>query len=285
MRTIVPARQSIPVMFIVGSTIGLAGCGTTTKSTLLRSELTASPPIGPVHLPTTKDGVSFQGNFSLQANQYTSRPMGTPDLNRELPDPNRPIEIKTNYDSSKIDGAVHLTQDKWVLSGEGSIFLSKHFRLFLGLDGSSSNGFWAGAGFNGGNEWSFEVDAAMGTLIASRKEDWRIETTSGGAVSKTRDTSLNKKDSMTFSRFDFTFAKRSGGPIIGYQALNMPITKAPNGDEYSRWLHTATVGYSKEIGFGKLAAFLQATNTGASWSPSARVQYTLELGGETSDGN
>jgi len=259
-----------------GFAFGLSGCADTTKSTLLRSDLTISPPIGPVRLPTTKDGVSFQGNLSLQANQYTSRPLGAPDLNQTFLQPK-------SLDSSRIDGAIHLTQDQYVVSGEGSVFMGRSFRLFLGLDASTTQSFWAGAGFNAGKEWSFEVDAAMGNLIAKRREEWRIEKGVSGLTTSTRDTLIVRKDSSTFTRFDFIFAKRGGGPVFGYQALDLPITKAPNGDNYSRWLHTFTAGYTKPIGIGTLAGFLQATNTGESWSPSARIQYTFDLGGETSD--
>lgn len=266
----------------IGLLVCFTGCGDMTKSTLLRSDLTGTPPIGPVHLPTSKDGVSFQGNVSIHGNQYTDRPLGAPDLNKRLPNLNEPIVITTSLDSSKIDGAVHLTQDQWVVSGEGSVFLSRNFRLFLGLDGSTSHSFWAGAGFNLGGEWSFEVDGSIGSSITTRQELWRIETSTGGMNSQTRDTSFVSSDSATFSRIDFIFAKRSGGPVLAYQMLNLPITKAPNGDEYSRMLHTFTAGYSKSIGFGKLAAFLQTTNTGDSWSPSARVQYTFDLGGDES---
>jgi hypothetical protein len=272
-----------PLLAALVATGFLLGCNQTTQSTLLRSDLVATPAVGPVHLPARNDGLSFQGNLSMQGNMQTKRELGAPEFDPGF------LEIGSAEDSSRIAGPIRLTQDRLVLSGEGSVFLGKHVRLFMGLDGITSNSLWGGIGFStGGTDWNLEVDASMGSMRSSRSELWRRDihndcsssTASSNCVeSSTKDTSIVRSDTNGFWKADIIIASSNGGPLAAYQALKLPVTRAPNNDRYTEFLHTFTAGYFIPTDLGTLAGFVQATYMGKSWAPSLRLQYTCDLGG------
>lgn len=260
----------------------LSGCANTSKSVLLYSNQNVTPPVGPVHLPAVHDGVSFQGNLSVQGNYFQDRNLATPELDKGFAD--------NSYDSSVIAGPIRMRQDQVVVSGEGSVFMSRNFRLFLGMDINSTYALWYGMGFSAGNVWRFEVDGSMGSLTSKRDEKWRLETekscySSGGSTScignkAAIDTMINSRDTADFWKLNFTFTRAKGGALIGYQLMNFPTIHSPNGKDFSLNLHTFTLGYHKPTPLGTFAAFVQATNLGQSWSPSAKVQYSFNLGGD-----
>lgn len=272
---------SLSVLPALALPLFLQGCATSTKSTLLSSRQEVSLPIGPVHLPARYDGISFQGEASLQVNPYLQRSMAKPEEDNGLLSSN-------GWDSAGISGPLSLHQERVVFSGEGSVFLSRNFRLFVGMDATQSQSLWFGAGFSAGEKWRMEFDASMGSLYSDRQEVWRIQTSeycySTGSVHcvdsrRVVDSFYRREDTASFWKLNFTFAKAKGGPVVAYQLMDFPATRSPSGTEFSLKLHTFTIGYFKPTSLGTFAAFAQATNLGKSWSPSARIQYNFELGG------
>lgn len=260
----------------------LSGCASTSNSVLLYSNQKVTPPLGPVHLPAAHDGVSFQGNLSVQGNYFKNRELATPELDEGL--------FNNSYDTSKIAGPIRIQQDDLVVSGEGSVFLSRNFRLFLGMDANSTFAYWYGMGFSAGDKWRFEVDGSMGSLYSRRDERWLIETseycysstnyTSCLDNKKATDTLIHSTDTADFWKLNFTFTRPKGGALIGYQLMSFPTIHSPNGKDFSLNLHTFTLGYQKPTPLGTFGAFAQLTNLGRSWSPSAKIQYSFNLGGD-----
>lgn len=275
-------RIRIPASLALAASVLLSGCANTTKSVLLYSNQNATPPLGPVHLPAVHDGVSFQGNISVQGNAYQDRELATPELDKGFAD--------NSYDSSVIAGPIRMKQEQIVVSAEGSVFMSRNFRLFLGIDANSTYALWYGMGVSAGKTWRFEVDGSMGSLVSKRNEKWRLETerycyssNDGTTCAGNRivvDTLIDSRDTADFWKLNFTFTKAKGGPLIAYQLMNFPTIHSPNGKDFSLNLHTFTLGYHKPTDLGTFAAFVQATNLGKSWSPSAKVQYSFNLGGD-----
>lgn len=273
----------LPVSLALFASILFSGCANSSKSVLLYSNQNVTPPVGPVHLPAVHDGLSFQGNISVQGNYFQDRDLATPKLDEKL-------VIENNYDTSAIAGPIRMKQDQIVVSGEGSVFMSRNFRLFLGLDANSTYAMWYGMGFSAGETWRFEVDGSMGSLVSKRSEKWRLETekycyssNDGTTCAGNRvvvDTLINGRDTADFWKLNFTFTRKKGGALIAYQLMNFPTIHSPNGKDFSLNLHTFTLGYHKPTPVGTFGAFVQATNLGKSWSPSARVQYSFNLGGE-----
>lgn len=254
----------------------LGGCADTTRATLLRSELSATPPLGTVRLPARHDGISFQGSASLGLAATTTANLGI------VKESNALTLASPTKDSSFIGSGVQLRQDQVVLSGEASVFFSRFSRLFLGA--SQGNAYWVGAGGAAGKEWMAEGDISIGRIETRRREVWNLETTdytsSSYGTTKVRDTLVARSDTSMFWRFDLSFARRKGGPVIAYQFLRMTATTSPTDVEYASSIHTTTVGWFEPLKAGTLAAFASLTSLGESWSPMARIQYTLDLGGK-----
>lgn len=275
-------RILLPTALVLTTSVLLSGCANSSKNVLLYSNQKVTPPVGPVHLPAVHDGVSFQGNISLQGNAYQDRDLATPELDKGLTQNNV-------YDSAMIAGPIRMKQEQIVVSAEGSVFMSRNFRLFLGVDANSSYAFWYGMGFSAGETWRLEVDGSLGSVVSKRNEKWRLETegtcySSGGSTScignkSAIDTVIDSRDTGDLWKLNFTFTRQKGGPLIAYQLMNFPTIHSPNGKDFSLYLHTFTFGYHKPTPFGTFAAFVQATNLGQSWSPSAKVQYSFNLGG------
>ncbi|MEN9353151.1 MAG: hypothetical protein RL318_476 [Fibrobacterota bacterium] len=253
----------------------LVGCGSTTKASLMESRLEGTPPMGTVRLPAQKKGVSFQMAGSLQINGKSKVAVGMPDQSED-------IELTPSWsgsDSSRVAGGITLLQDQVVVSGEASVFLSPYIRVLVGADHNTSR--WAGLGFCVGDPWTVEMGISGGATIVRRDEVWQIETKEFGSDKQVRDTSIVRTDTSGFGRFDITVTNRKGGILVGYQMLSFPITTAPNnGDEYDRQFHTITLGWQQPVGWGAAGAFVHGTWTGKAWSPGARFQYTLDLGGD-----
>lgn len=254
----------------------LGGCADITRATLLRSELSATPPLGTVRLPARHDGISFQGSASLGLAATTTADLGAVEKSNTL--------LSSSLDSSFIGSGVQMRQDQVVFSGEASIFLSRFSRLCLGT--SQGNAFWVGAGGAAGKEWMAEGDISIGRIDTRRREVWRLETTdltsgSTSLGSKTvHDTLIVRRDTSMFWRLDLSFARRKGGPVIAYQYLRMPATTSPTDVEYTASIHTTTVGWFEPTRAGTVSAFASLTSLGKTWSPMARLQYTMDLGGK-----
>lgn len=254
----------------------LAGCADTTRATLLRSELSATPPIGTVRLPARHDGISFQGSASLGLAATTTANLGAVEKSNTV--------LSSSLDSSVIGSGIQMRQDQVVVSGEASIFLSRFSRLLIGT--SQGTAFWVGTGGAAGKEWMAEGDISIGQMRTRRREVWNLETTDYTSANYgstlVRDTLVARSDTTMFWRLDLNFARRKGGPVIAYQFLRMPVTTSPTttGIEYTSSIHTTTVGWFEPLKGGTVSAFASLTSLGKTWSPMARVQYTMDLGGK-----
>lgn len=269
-----PSSRSCTLLATLGLSLLLGGCADITRATLTRSELSATPPLGTVRLPARHDGISFQGSASLGLVATTTANLGAVEESATL--------LSSSLDSSFIGNGVQLRQDQVVFSGEGSIFFSRFSRLFLGT--SQGNAFWIGTGGAAGKEWMAEGDISIGQIETRRREVWKLETTdyssSSFGTTKVRDTLVARRDTSLFWRFDLSFARRKGGPVIGYQFLRMAATTSPTDVEYASSIHTTTVGWFERTKAGTFGAFASLTSLGKTWSPMARMQYTLDLGGK-----
>lgn len=268
---------ALPVAVVLGACAPMP-----TKTTLLASSLDLTVPTGPVHLPSIKDGYGVQGFVTLSANQHRWRKLGRPDED---------FDLGAGYDTAVIEGPIFARLPVMVASGEASLLIGGLFRMSVGADFTQRETAWFGMGFfSTGKNWHTDLGAAIGKIGLRRHEVWRQETIDEQCDQDSCDWKTNTEDivvvstggSPMFWKVGIDVAHVKTGILAGYQLIDLPVTESPNGNGFSLLTHTFTLGCFKPTRLGTFSLFAQTTNLGETWSPSAKLQYSVIIGGEKS---
>lgn len=259
----------------------LSSCLTTTfHDTLVKASLEGPLPSLPVHLPST-DSATFQiqGNLAINAT-----PMPTLDV--QLIDPDKKDDIGNTGHGREVEW----TRGPVSASGEASVLLGRHWRLFAGLQGDMhAKATWFGAGLSLGKQNVLELSASGGNSAIKReltgyREIVLTEDCDGeelGCVpnaDRTRnpDTTMWDREDVSFTRFGATFARRGGGPwgeaaFTTFEGLAHTIEGNWDYDAESLMFGA---GWAFPTRYGMLAVGARAETIGESASPSAVFQWT-----------
>lgn len=272
-------------LVLSGAILVLTGCNTVTfQDTLVRAELEGPLPHPPVHLPG-RDSSTFRLQGSLALSATTPDPV---DVQLLRPD---------QSDGSGNSGHGRVTTwDQGVVSGSGevSLLLGNHVRVFGGLQGDlHKKAHWFGAGVLLGKKRPLEIALANGrTSLARELTGYRVttltdncpETDSNRCIPNSEsfrgtDTTEWDRTDVRFTRFSLTWTPRGGGPwaefaLTSFDALARTIE---GGWTYDGESYQFGAGYAFATPAGFLVAGARAQSLGEGISPSLVLQFTGDV--------
>lgn len=260
----------------------LQGCNTAyTRDILERSTSRATLPLAGVRLPPNGDtGVLLQASFAFKAQR------------------SGPHSIQLDHGAGEADYSIEtrdanstLTMPQGQAAGMANLWVNPRFRVGLAVDAGSSGGtFGLETAIRLGDPLSIEVFAGAGVAHSSSNADWRIETTQHDEEEGGTDTTIQRNSGQGSRNGGYGLlgchvgARRDGPWVEGVLLRQVLFDAWSAGNEI--WFDAVALGAGWSIftDHGAVTLFGRALHLGTDWSPSAGVQFTVELGSSGSPG-
>lgn len=270
---------------LAGTAMVLSACNTVTfQDNLVRAQLEGPLPRPPVHLPR-RDSSSFGLQGSLALSISSSEPADVKLLEPDQEDDvgNSGHGRETTWDNGMVSG-----------SGEISLLMGRHVRLFAGLQGDlDKKASWLGAGVLLGTRRPLGIDISMGrTTLARELSGYRVTTLTDNCWEVDRpdcvptsesyvapDTTVWDRTEATFTRFALTWSPRGGGPWgeFAFTKFGDLARTIQGGWKYDGESYQLGAGYAYATPAGFLVTGIRGESLGEGIVPSLVFQFTGDV--------